>query len=824
MIQLGGLLHRGVLLVSAGTLLLGGCANPLVAQVEPTPTSVPTPVPPQKPTFKVTRGSITDVVQTLGRVVAEQQQDLYFRVPGHLDNISVTLQDKVKKGQVLAALDTENLKKDIQKQQEALDVARLSIDKAKQSAAGTNAGKQGDIDIAAAGVESAKAKVDIEQAKLAGLQRGVDPNVVAKAQADVTKAQADLQKIQATQTSNQASIQAAQSAIQAAQAKQANLQKGPDPAAIAKAQADIAASQAKLSNIQKGPDPAAIAKAQADIAASQAKLSNIQKGPDAGTVAKAQSDIATTQANLQKLQLAQASNQTAVTAAESALKAAQAKLSTLQAGARPEQLAVLQQAIVQAKNAVYTEQIARDGACGAKGTGSVECNTANARVNTATSALDTATKQYALQTAAPLNSDVASLQSDFDKAKASYDQAASTAKQGDAQLAAAQAEADRAKAAYQSLLNPNQAADLAAAQADAARAKAAYDALVSPNQAADLAAAQADLARAKAGYDALVNQNQNADVASVQADVDKAKAGYDMAVSAARQGEASIASSRAGVEQASASLRAIQNPNNSTDIQTQQGNVAAAQAGVAAAVAGLGKAHDVAGVTVNLDTDVAILEKQASQAQLALDSLNKTLADNTITAPFDGIVISATGQPGDNVLAYTAVITIANPQTLQIAADVPADQVQKIAIGQQATVVMDVFPATTLSATVVALPSTVLGSSNSNPNAPGASSGGSSSSGAKGTVVDRAPKLKVQFPGPGAELGQLARVTITVQKKDDALIIPTRTLNRITNRTFVLTVDKNGKQKPQDITVGISTQDQTEVLTGLKEGDTVVSR
>jgi len=135
---------------------------------------------------------------------------------------------------------------------------------------------------------------------------------------------------------------------------------------------------------------------------------------------------------------------------------------------------------------------------------------------------------------------------------------------------------------------------------------------------------------------------------------------------------------------------------------------------------------------------------------------------------------------------------------------------------------MDAFPSTTISATIAALPSTVLAATNQNANSPGAA--GSTASQAKGSVVDRAPKLQVNWPGPGAELGQLARVTITVQQKDDALIIPTRALNRITNRTFVMVLDKNGKQHPQDITVGISTQDQTEVLTGLKEGDTVVSR
>lgn len=653
---------RCVSLFALASMFLASCANPIVASVEPTPTPVPTPIPPQKPTFKVTKGSITDIIQSIGRVVAVEQQDLYFRVPGHLDTITVTIQDKVKKGQVLASLDTENLAKQIQAQQSVIDVAKLNIQKAKQDAATANAGKQSDISIAEAGVQQAQARLDIENAKLAAMKAGPNPDAVAKAQTDVAKAQADLQRVQAAQLANQANI----------------------------------------------------ASAQAGVVAAQAKLTAVK-----------------------------ASSQSALTAAQSALAAAQAKLDALKAGPRAEQLTALQLAVTQAKNALYAEQITRDAACG-NSNNQTGCQAENAKVNAAQTVLDNANKQLALATAGP---------------------------------------------------NPT-----------------------------DLAAAQADLDKAKAAYDA-VNQavQQGTDVASAQADLDKAKAASDAAVSAAKQGDASVASARASVDQAIAVLHLVQNPSTPSDIQQQASNVESAQAGIAAAQAAVAKAKEIAGVTVSAETDIAILQKQADQAQLQLDALNKTLADNTITAPFDGIVISATGQPGDNVLAYTPVITVANPATLQIAVDVPADQIPKIALGQKATLVMDAFPATTINAVVDKLPTiAIAGSTSQNPNAPGSSTG--TDPNARGAVVDRTPKLKVNWPGPGVELGQLARVTITAQQKDDVLKIPTRTLNKITNRTFVMVMDKNGKQHPQDITIGISTTDETEVLTGLKEGDTVVSR
>src|SRR6185312_11784807 len=123
--------------------------------------------------------------------------------------------------------------------------------------------------------------------------------------------------------------------------------------------------------------------------------------------------------------------------------------------------------------------------------------------------------------------------------------------------------------------------------------------------------------------------------------------------------------------------------------------------------------------------------------------------------------------------------------------------------------------------TVSQLPSVAIASSNTNDNSPGAAA--SQSQQAKGTVVDTSPKVTPQWPGPGAELGQLANVTITVQKKDNVLKIPTSTVNKINNRTFVM-LDDNGRQRPVDITIGIQTDQETEVLTGLTAGQKVFSR
>jgi multidrug efflux pump subunit AcrA (membrane-fusion protein) len=163
---------------------------------------------------------------------------------------------------------------------------------------------------------------------------------------------------------------------------------------------------------------------------------------------------------------------------------------------------------------------------------------------------------------------------------------------------------------------------------------------------------------------------------------------------------------------------------------------------------------------------------------------------------------------------------------------VPQDELPKVAIGQQANIVMDSFAGKNIPGKVTALPSAALGSStgsgngssgNQGGNASGQSGSGGNQSSSAPPTLDTAPRITVQWPGPGAELGQLARVTLTVQTKDNVLKIPTAAVNKINNRTFVM-LDESGRQTPVDIKVGIQTDQWTEVLSGLSAGQQVFSR
>jgi RND family efflux transporter MFP subunit len=110
--------------LAAVLLVLSGCSSNRVSS-EPTSTPIPTPLVPLKPTYPVRRGDIVASLQFSGRIAAVTQEALFFRADGRIRSVYAKAGDTVKKGQVLA--DLESLTK-LERQQA---LSRLAIRRAE---------------------------------------------------------------------------------------------------------------------------------------------------------------------------------------------------------------------------------------------------------------------------------------------------------------------------------------------------------------------------------------------------------------------------------------------------------------------------------------------------------------------------------------------------------------------------------------------------------------------------------------------------------------------------------------------------------------------
>jgi multidrug efflux pump subunit AcrA (membrane-fusion protein) len=73
------------------------------------------------------------------------------------------------------------------------------------------------------------------------------------------------------------------------------------------------------------------------------------------------------------------------------------------------------------------------------------------------------------------------------------------------------------------------------------------------------------------------------------------------------------------------------------------------------------------------------------------------------------------------------------------------------------------------------------------------------------------------------EVGELATVLITLEKKDNALWLPPAALRAFQGRDFVVIQD-GSVQRRVDVKLGIKGEDRVEVLDGVQEGQVVIGQ
>jgi multidrug efflux pump subunit AcrA (membrane-fusion protein) len=229
--------------------------------------------------------------------------------------------------------------------------------------------------------------------------------------------------------------------------------------------------------------------------------------------------------------------------------------------------------------------------------------------------------------------------------------------------------------------------------------------------------------------------------------------------------------------------------------------------------------------------DIAIQGKQVQLAQIALDELNKgvdpllkndvqraelnmqklesAIADAQIVAPFDGQVLSISLTEGRAVDAFKPVATVADPAALEVTADLVSTQLQDLAEGQDVGVVLVSRPGQEFKGTVRKLPY------------PYGSGGGSE----KIEEADKSTRVAVDPAAlqAGFQMGDLARVTVMLERKEGVLWLPPQAVRTFEGRKFVVVQDGEA-QRRVDVKVGIEGEDRVEIQEGLTLGQTVIGQ
>jgi macrolide-specific efflux system membrane fusion protein len=214
------------------------------------------------------------------------------------------------------------------------------------------------------------------------------------------------------------------------------------------------------------------------------------------------------------------------------------------------------------------------------------------------------------------------------------------------------------------------------------------------------------------------------------------------------------------------------------------------------------------------EQNVALLKKELQLAQLNLtksslniEDLKQTIQDSQITAPFDGHLISVSIEKGSAVAGYKPVVQIADLSKLEIASDLQGTELSQLAQGMPASMFFSNNPGSTFAGKIRQLPSLLDTSANSNV-----------------PVVDNVVHISVDTPDviKISDLGDLIRVTVILEKRENVLWLPPQAIRNFEGRSFVLVQDGN-LQKRVDVKIGLMGEDRYEIQDGLAEGQTVVA-
>ncbi len=220
----------------------------------------------------------------------------------------------------------------------------------------------------------------------------------------------------------------------------------------------------------------------------------------------------------------------------------------------------------------------------------------------------------------------------------------------------------------------------------------------------------------------------------------------------------------------------------------------------------------------NRDVNIGGLSKDLQNKALNVISkaqydLNNTVLDVELqnlaaqyaylTTPIDGIVVKVnTPYSGVNILSTQAVFEVINPDTVFFSATADQTDVWRLASGMEGGITLDAYPEATISGMVRQVSFTP-------------------KTDESGTVYE----VEIAIPGDNNGLkyrmGMTGDISFVLRKMKNVIFVPTRYIKSDANGKYVMVLE-NGKQERRAVSPGPVFDTNTEITTGLKEGDFVV--
>ena len=204
------------------------------------------------------------------------------------------------------------------------------------------------------------------------------------------------------------------------------------------------------------------------------------------------------------------------------------------------------------------------------------------------------------------------------------------------------------------------------------------------------------------------------------------------------------------------------------------------------------------------EQSLELAQQSLELAQQSLELAQKQLDEATLIAPFDGMVASVDADEGDTVLTTTTIIHLIDLTSIELNTEVDEIDIPEVKLGQRAIIEIDALPALQLEGEVTSI---------------------SSLATEEGGVVLYEVTIGFNVPeGSGLRVGMSAEADIVINERNNVLLVPDRAIKQDSEGNSVIEVMVGKEVQERPVVIGISDGFDTEIVSGLNEGEVVVER
>lgn len=194
-------------------------------------------------------------------------------------------------------------------------------------------------------------------------------------------------------------------------------------------------------------------------------------------------------------------------------------------------------------------------------------------------------------------------------------------------------------------------------------------------------------------------------------------------------------------------------------------------------------------------TKLQTTEAYLNRASRAVEEAKVFLAYSTVVAPFSGTVVDKSVQPGDTVSPGQTLLSLYDPNQMQLVANVRESLAMKLKVGQQLPAELEALGLKCFATVSEIVP--------------------------KAETSSRSFEVKVTGPCPdGVYSGMFGRLLLPLED-EQLLLVPKAAIGRVGQLTFVQ-VASAGQLSRRSVQLGREFNDQMEILSGLSAGEQVL--